>query len=268
MLAAMVDFINGSERIFLLTGAGVSTGSGIPDYRDSDGEWKHKKPVDFRDFIDKPSTRKRYWARSTLGWQWFSKAQPNDAHKAIARLEQCDKWSITVTQNVDGLHQRAGSQSVIDLHGRNDRVTCMACDAKLDRESFQTELIACNPQLADIVAAPAPDGDAVLEDFDFSRVSIPECHLCGGMQKPDVVFFGETVPVERIQAALDALNNSDAMLVVGSSLMVYSGYRFALKAKDAGIPVAAINLGKTRADDVLFDKFNIDCVSALRGFLG
>ena len=156
---------------------------------------------------------------------------------------------------------------MIDLHGRNDRVVCMQCNAKMDRESFQSQLLELNPQLADVAAAPAPDGDATLEDFDFASIHIPECRVCSGMQKPDVVFFGETVPAERVHAALDSLAKSDAMLVVGSSLMVYSGYRFALRAKDAKIPIAAVNKGKTRADEFLNIKTDGDCSDTLNTYL-
>ena len=250
-------------RVFVLTGAGISTSSGIPDYRDSAGEWKHQKPVDYRDFVREYAVRQYYWARASIGWPRIKSAQPNRAHVALARLEQWVADLITVTQNVDGLHQRAGSRRVIDLHGNLDRVVCLGCGVYFPRCEIQDYLMARNPQLKGRDARLVPDGDAYLDDIDFCQIEIPRCDHCGGMLKPDVVFFGEPVPGERVANCFDALDQADAVLVVGSSLMVYSGFRFVRKAHENNIPVAAINLGKTRADDLLSFKIERDCGDTL-----
>ena len=196
-------------------------------------------------------TRRRYWARSLIGWRSFRRAKPNDAHHALARLEAMGKGELLLTQNVDRLHQAAGSAKVIDLHGRLDLVRCMACERRTPREAMQDELSRLNAGWRDLVAADAPDGDADLEDADFSSFATPSCRACGGLLKPDVVFFGENVPRERVDAAARHLESTDAMLVVGSSLMVYSGFRFVEAMVRAGKPVAAVNLGRTRADGLL-----------------
>jgi NAD-dependent SIR2 family protein deacetylase len=220
----------------------------------------------FQAFVNDLPTRKRYWARSLIGWQRFGRAEPNDAHRALARLEQQGRVEALVTQNVDGLHQSAGSTSVIDLHGRMDQVRCLACERLFARDAIQGRLLHLNPSWARLTAREAPDGDADLEAGDFSGFEIPACEHCGGMLKPDVVFYGESVPAERVVKAMDAVARADAMLVVGSSLMIYSGYRFAQAAHKAGKPIAAVNLGRTRADELLSLKVNQPCVAAL-GFL-
>lgn len=239
------------RRLFVLGGAGCSTASGIPDYRDDRGAWKRRPPVTWQAFSGDPATRARYWARSLIGWPMLSAARPNDAHRALAALESAGHIDLLVTQNVDGLHQAAGSQRVIDLHGRIDRVICIACSATLPRSVFQQQLAALNPVWAQYDAAAAPDGDADLDCHDFHDFRVPDCAACGGRLKPDVVFFGENVPADRVATALDGVAQADAVLVVGSSLMVYSGFRFAKAAAERGIPVAAINLGVTRADPLL-----------------
>lgn len=245
------DFIDGHRRLFILTGAGCSTGSGIPDYRDAGGQWKRARPVMFQAFMGEEATRRRYWARSLLGWRRFSRARPNNAHHALARLEAMGKTELLLTQNVDRLHQAAGSAGVIDLHGRLDQVRCMDCEARSPRDEMQDEMGRLNPGWLDLDAAGAPDGDADLEGADFSSFRVPCCRRCGGVIKPDVVFFGESVPRERVETAMRHLDQSDAMLIAGSSLMVYSGFRFAQRAADAGKPIAAVNLGRTRADGLL-----------------
>lgn len=261
---AMRRFVDRHPRLFVLTGAGCSTGSGIPDYRDESGAWKRTPPVTVQAFTGDPATRARYWARSLIGWRRFGRAVPNLAHQSLAQLEAQGRLSGLLTQNVDGLHQAAGSRDVIDLHGRLDSIRCLACEQCTPRPALQSRLVAANPDWAALDAADAPDGDADLEAADFSGFTIPACEACGGMLKPDVVFFGENVPRERVDRAMDWLRNSDAMLVVGSSLMVYSGYRFAVAAKAAGKPIAAINRGVTRADDLLTLKLDADCGNALR----
>jgi len=256
-------FFDRHPRLFVLTGAGCSTGSGIPDYRDRDGQWKRAQPMTIQAFMGSPFARQRYWARSLLGWRRFSRAAPNGAHRALARLETQGRCEMLLTQNVDGLHQAAGSTRVIDLHGRLDCVRCMDCEAREARAEFQGRLGALNPGWLDRDVAAAPDGDADLDDADFAAFQAPSCAHCGGVLKPDVVFFGEGVPRERVEAASRSLERADAMLIVGSSLMVYSGYRFAEMAADLGKPIAAINKGRTRADGLLALKLEMDCEEAL-----
>lgn len=244
-------FVADSPRLFVVTGAGCSTDSGIPDYRGVDGEWKRKQPIEFQPFMREEPTRARYWARSLIGWRSFGGATPNVAHRALAKLESSGRTSLLATQNVDGLHQAAGSRRVIDLHGRLDRVVCMTCRLISPRAGWQRRLEARNASWLGLEATTAPDGDADLDGRDFSTFHVPDCPSCGGVVKPDVVFFGESVPRWRHTQATAALANSDAMLVIGSSLMVYSGYRYALAAARLGKPVAAVNLGRTRADHLL-----------------
>jgi len=210
-----------------------------------------------------PLARSRYWARSMAGWRHFGKAEPNDAHRALAKLEAAGRVERLVTQNVDGLHQAAGSRAVVDLHGRLDHVRCMECGRRKPRKVFQARLEARNPGWVGLSGRMAPDGDADLESVDFSGFRVPACLACGGILKPDVVFFGEPVPAERISSALAALQVSDAILVVGSSLMVHSGYRYVRAGAQAGLPVAAVNLGRTRADDLLALKVELPCAQAL-----
>jgi len=217
----------------------------------------------FQAFMGDLHTRRRYWARSLVGWRRFGHARPNAAHRALARLGQQGRTEVLVTQNVDGLHQSAGSTDVIDLHGRLDQVRCMGCQRRSGRGELQTRLLDLNPRWSGLDALDAPDGDADLEGLDFSGFTVPDCEGCGGLLKPDVVFFGESVPSERVTAALAAVERADALLVIGSSLMVYSGYRFAHAASKAGKPIAAVNLGRTRADELLALKVNQPCVSAL-----
>jgi NAD-dependent SIR2 family protein deacetylase len=260
---ALPEFIERYPRLLVLTGAGCSTDSGIPDYRDADGGWKRAQPVTLQAFMGDSLTRRRYWARSLVGWQRFGHARPNATHRALARLEQRGNVERLVTQNVDRLHQAAGSTDVIDLHGRMDLVRCLDCWRLQPRAELQDELIALNPSWAQLDARTAPDGDADLDGLDFDAFEVPPCSYCAGMLKPDVVFFGESVPKERVEAAMHHLQQADAMLVVGSSLMVYSGYRFAQAAAAAGKPIAAVNLGRTRADDLLTLKIAEPCAQAL-----
>ena len=262
------DFIAAHRRLFVLTGAGCSTGSGIPDYRDEQGAWKRTPPVTYQAFVGDGITRRRYWARSLVGWPRIAQAQPNAAHRALVALEAQGRCSQLLTQNVDGLHQAAGSRAVIDLHGRLDAVVCLGCGASSSRADVQRRLAEANPAWAGLAAGAAPDGDADLEDRDFATFQIPACDACDGIVKPDVVFFGENVPRARVDAAMARLAQADAMLVVGSSLMVYSGLRFVHAAVRAQIPVAAVNLGRTRADDLLRFRMAAPCGDALRFLLG
>jgi len=260
---ALREFIDRHDTLFVLTGAGCSTGSGIPDYRDANGEWKRGRPIMLQDFLAHEHSRKRYWARSLIGFRRMGAAKPNDAHRALAALEAQGRVTQLVTQNVDGLHQAAGSRNVVDLHGRVDVVRCLACERRVPRGEVQAELVERNPRFAALDAVEAPDGDAALENVDFAAFDVPACASCGGLLKPDVVFFGERVPPERVQCAHAALAEAEAMLVIGSSLMVYSGYRFAQAAAQAGKPIAAVNLGRTRADTLLTLKVTEPCADVL-----
>ena len=263
-LSSLRGFLDRHERLFVLTGAGCSTDSGIPDYRDAEGEWKRpSRPVMFGDFMSDQATRRRYWARGLVGWHHLGRAAPNDAHRALARLERAGRVELLVTQNVDRLHQAAGSEAVVDLHGRADVVRCMSCERRVPRSDLQAELVCLNPAWADFDASAAPDGDADLARVDYASFAVPDCAACGGTLKPDVVFFGESVPRERVARAMEALADADAVLVIGSSLMVYSGYRFVRAAAEAGKPIAAVNLGRTRADEVLTLKVDAACAAAL-----
>ena len=246
-MSGLREFIERHPRLAVLTGAGVSTNSGIPDYRDEHGEWKRARPVEFRPFMTKVEVRQRYWARSTVGWPIIAQAKPNEAHRALAQLESLGFVELLITQNVDGLHVAAGSRKVIDLHGRLDVVLCTHCAHTLPRAELQERLLADNPAWAEIPASVAPDGDVDIER-DFSQFIVPDCPRCGGILKPDVVFFGEPVPRDRVALAFEGVAKADALLVVGSSLMVYSGFRFVEAAAAAGKPIAAVNLGRTRAD--------------------
>jgi NAD-dependent SIR2 family protein deacetylase len=260
---SLQDFVGSHRRLFVLTGAGCSTNSGIPDYRDVDGKWKRQQPVTYQAFMSEEATRRRYWARSLIGWQRFGRALPNDAHRALARLETMEKCELVLTQNVDRLHQAAGNTRVIDLHGRLDLVRCMGCEWKMMREELQDELGRLNGAWLNLDAADAPDGDADLDAHDFSSFVVPNCRHCQGLLKPDVVFFGESVPRALVDSAVGYLEQADAMLIVGSSLMVYSGFRFVQMASRIGMPIAALNLGRTRADELLSLKVEQSCESAL-----
>lgn len=260
---ALRDWLRDRERVFVLTGAGVSTGSGIPHYRGEDGQWQRKPPVTYQAFVGDAATRARYWARSFVGWPSFARALPNRGHAALARWQRRGGLAGLLTQNVDGLHQRAGSTGVIDLHGRLDEAVCLDCGARRARAEVQEELAANNPGWRQLSARSAPDGDADLEGVRFEDFESPRCHVCDGLLKPDVVFFGENVPRARVAAAHEALREADAMLVVGSSLMVYSGYRFARAAREAGLPLALLNRGVTRADDIATLKLEADCAATL-----
>ncbi|BBD79919.1 NAD-dependent protein deacetylase of SIR2 family [Aerosticca soli] len=260
---ALGAFIARHRRLFVLTGAGCSTASGIADYRDEAGAWKRVPPLSHQAFMSDALLRRRYWARSMVGWRRFGAAEPNAAHHALRALEDAGQVVLLLTQNVDGLHQRAGSRRVLDLHGRLDTVRCTACPARLPRAAMQDWLYARNPGWLPLDAFAAPDGDADLDGLDFSGFDVPPCPQCGGVLKPDVVFFGEHVPRERVERAFEALEAADAVLVVGSSLMVYSGYRFVQAAAHQGKPIAAVNLGRTRADALLSLKLTQACEEAL-----
>ena len=262
-VAGLCGFVQQYPRLFVLSGAGISTDSGIPGYRDADGAWTRPPPVLLQDFLRSASARQRYWARSMVGWPRVANARPNIAHETLARLEAAGRLQQLVTQNVDGLHQQAGSSQVIELHGNLAEVLCLDCGTVHSRASIQQALEAVNSQFQPAAAATAADGDAEFEHGDLDLFQEPRCARCGGVLKPQVVFFGEGVPRDRVDGALTSLEQADAMLVVGSSLMVYSGFRFCESADRMGKPIAAINLGRTRADHLLALKIERSCAEAL-----
>ncbi|MBU2676893.1 MAG: NAD-dependent protein deacetylase [Gammaproteobacteria bacterium] len=259
----LAGFLARSGSLAVLSGAGVSTSSGIPDYRDRNGDWKHARPIQFPDFVKDPDSRKRYWARSYVGWQRFSKARPNAAHHALASLETSGKIDTLITQNVDRLHSAAGSRRVIDLHGDLGNVRCLGCNSTNSRLEFQRALKNANPGWHAEVFRYQPDGDAELADNRHDVFEVPVCVACGGIVKPDVVMFGESVPRMRVEKARSAINAADALLIVGSSLMLFSGFRFARQAAAQGKPIAIVNRGRTRADDIATLKVDADCADAL-----
>lgn len=261
--AAVAEFVARHRRLFVLTGAGISTGSGIPDYRDRNGGWKGATPIQHQDFLSQLGKRRRYWARSMAGWPPVARATPNPGHHAIARLGELGRLSLLVTQNVDGLHQAAGSRGVVDLHGRLDRVICLACDTRISRHQVQDMLIAANAGWLHDANALRPDGDIELGEVDYDAFNVPACPLCGGILKPDVVFFGGAVPGTRVTRAWAGLAAADAVLVAGSSLMVWSGFRFVREAASRGLPVLSINRGRTRADDLITRRIDGDCGAVL-----
>ncbi|MBL8378898.1 MAG: NAD-dependent protein deacetylase [Burkholderiales bacterium] len=258
----LLDFLAQMPRVAVLTGAGVSTASGIPGYRDREAQWTRRQPVTHQEFVADPAVRRRYWARSMRGWPTMRDARPNAAHLALARLAAAGRVTSLITQNVDGLHERAGHAQVIPLHGRLAEVVCLGCGARSAREALQRALEDANPQFAAAAAGVAPDGDADLE-ADFDAYHVPSCTLCGGILKPDVVFYGDAVPAGRAQAALEAVDDVDALLVVGSSLMVRSAYRLCERAQGRGTPIVAVNHGRTRADAMFARKLDADCVAVL-----
>lgn len=232
----------------VLTGAGVSTDSGVPGYRDETGRWLGGAPMQFQEFAGSATARRRYWARSFAGYSRIENAKPNRAHVALAKLEQANRVALVVTQNVDGLHQRAGANRVLDLHGRLDRIVCLGCGRQTDRGTHQQLLRDLNPNWSLTDGAMRPDGDSELGDADYSAFEVPDCTKCGGMLKPDVVFFGERVPLPRHAQSNAAIERAGLLIVVGSSLMVNSGYRQVRTAERAGVPIVVFNRGLTRAD--------------------
>jgi NAD+-dependent protein deacetylase sirtuin 4 len=240
------------RRVVVLSGAGCSTESGIPDYRSPAAASRRRAPVQFQEFVRSEPARVRYWARATAGWPRFSAARPNPAHVALARLEDAGVVAGIITQNVDGLHHAAGSRRVLELHGTLARVRCLACDAVSPRDRFHARLLTHNREWADAVdargAVAAPDGDVELAAADLAGFRVPSCHACGGVVKPDVVFFGENVPRPRVDAAWRIFGEAGVLLVAGSSLTVWSGRRFTDRARRDGVPIAIINDGETRAD--------------------
>jgi NAD-dependent SIR2 family protein deacetylase len=259
LLQAMAD-----DKFLILTGAGISTPSGIPDYRDSDGVRRGRQPMMYQEFLAAPESRRRYWARAMLGWPRVRQARPNAAHEALATLQQRGRISALITQNVDTLHDQAGSHDVIELHGSLHRVLCLDCGQRSERDAIQRQMEAHNPYLSGLDAVQAPDGDTLLDPAFEARFQVPQCpHCAGERMKPDVVFFGENVAQPTAARALAAAENAAGLLVVGSSLMAYSAFRLCRVIAEHGKPLMAINLGKTRADDLLDLKIEGSCEELL-----
>lgn len=246
-------------HLMVLTGAGISTAAGLNDYRNKQGQWKRQQPLTGQVFVSDEGARKRYWARSSVGWPSFSLAQPAASHFALREMQMCGTVQFLVTQNVDRLHQKAGHEDVVELHGALETVSCIACGKVLGRDEFQVQLLDTNTWLKSLSADYAPDGDADLELDNLEQMRIPDCPRCNNILKPDVVFFGESVPRPKVQNIMRRLDAADALLVAGSSLMVYSGYRFCKEAHQAGKPIIIINDGVTRADDIATIKVGGDC---------
>lgn len=247
--ASLLALLRG-QRLVVLSGAGCSTDSGIPDYRGPTGALRRRQPIQYQDFLRSDAVRRRYWSRSAVGWPIVAAARPSAAHQALSTLEQAGCLAGVITQNVDGLHQAAGSAQLIELHGSLHRVRCLACGVPLERRVLQGELLAHNPAIAAALATTAPDGDAEVAEALSADFVVPPCGACGGMLKPDVVFFGETVPRAIVDAAWAMLARGTVLLVLGSSLTVYSGFRFVRGAAERGLPVAIVNQGPTRGDEL------------------
>jgi NAD-dependent SIR2 family protein deacetylase len=237
--------------VLVLSGAGLSTESGIPDYRGPTGALRRSLPMTFQTFSRDPLARRRYWARSQLGWRHVARAQPNAGHRAVASLEALGLLGGIVTQNVDGLHQAGGARSVVELHGSLGRVVCLGCRERTSRHELDARLRAANPDWDARVSAVNPDGDVTVEDADAVGFVVVDCRTCGGVLKPDVVFFGENVPPPTVAQCYGLVERSRAMLVLGSSLAVMSGLRFVRRAATLGKPVAVVNQGVTRGDDLM-----------------
>jgi len=228
----------------------MSTASGIPDYRGPTGQERRSPPIQYHEFRDRVDSRRRYWARSAVGWKWIQGREPNAAHRAVAELERMGAVCSVITQNVDGLHQRAGSSSVVELHGSLSRTVCIECSRTEPRRAFQDRLLALNPGWDIATAEVAPDGDAEIPATLADRFVVPSCTFCGGVVKPDVVFFGETVPNDRVEYAFSLVEEAHTLLVLGSSLAVFSGFRFVKHASRRSIPIAIVTSGSTRGDEL------------------
>jgi NAD-dependent SIR2 family protein deacetylase len=244
-LTALCD----QKRLAVLTGAGCSTESGIPDYRGPGTRSRARNPMSWKDFASSPDARRRYWARAAIGWERFSRAAPNAGHHALARLERGGVLTGLVTQNVDRLHHAAGSERVVELHGALAETRCTDCGVRDGRERVQSRIVEANPGFLDRGARSLPDGDSDLDDEAVRAFVPPECVVCGGTIRPDVVFFGENVPRPTVDAAFAIVDAADVLLVVGSSLAVFSGFRFVRRAVELRKPVAIVNLGPCRGEE-------------------
>ena len=238
----------GDGAVVVLSGAGLSTDSGIPDYRGPSGAARRTTPMTYQAFTRDPVARRRYWARSHLGWRNIGDARPNAGHRAVARLQELARLDGIITQNVDGLHQAGGAHGVVELHGNLARITCLGCGELTGRVAHSDRLDAANPGFAAAVTAVNPDGDVEIDDAELDGFLVVDCASCGGMLKPDVVYFGETVPAERVSRSFELVAGARTLLVLGSSLTVMSGRRFVLRAAKDGIRVAIVNQGVTRGE--------------------
>ncbi len=268
-LDALVALLSG-QPVVVLTGAGLSTASGIPDYRGPETRRRARNPIRFAEYMASEETRARYWARSMVGWERFSSARPNAGHDALRQMERDGAIEGVITQNVDRLHARAGSERVVELHGALEDTRCLACGELESRHAVQARLRAENPRFSTAPSELAPDGDAEIPAEALAGFVPPSCVRCGGALKPNVVFFGENVRPATLADAYALFDASSVLLVVGSSLAVFSGYRFVRRAKDRGMPVAIVNLGESRGDDladVRIERDSSDVLPALAGAL-
>ena len=260
------EFINSHNKICILTGAGISTESGIPDYR-SEGVGLYarstRRPVLYKDFCASETIRQRYWARNYVGWPRFSSVKPNITHEILKELENANKVRCIVTQNVDNLHTKAGSRRVIELHGTAFKVMCLNCDQRICRYYLQDILDHMNPNMTVTTQMIRPDGDVDLSQEQVDGFNFPSCENCGGILKPDIIFFGDNVPRQIVESVKYNVKHSDSLLVLGSTLTTFSGYRIVLQAKNAGLPIAILNIGKTRADNFADIKINGRCGDVL-----
>ena len=248
-ISCLKRFVEKKEKATVLSGAGISVGSGIPSYRNAQGEWKAGKPIAHQDFVKNESARQRYWLRSYAGWRRMSEAKPSKAHFALQRLQAKGKISTIITQNVDRLHQAAGSKNVLDLHGRLDQVTCLSCSKIYGRGFIQVMLKKKNPFLEESESIN-PDGDANIESSFTDDLKIPLCEICGGILKPNVVFFGDSVDKNLVEKAYHSVASADALIVIGTSLSIFSGYRFLRQAAKLKLPVLVINPGRFRGEEL------------------
>ena len=261
------DLVRGGD-VVVLSGAGLSTESGIPDYRGATGAAQRRyTPMTYATFTGDSDARRRYWARSHLGWQHMARALPNAGHLALAELERRGHVRGTITQNVDGLHGKAGSRNVIELHGRLDQVRCLSCGVVTARHDMDARLREANADWSTTVIALNPDGDAEVPDSALDSFVVVDCNECGGLLKPDVVYFGESVPAERVAAAYDVVARAAMVLVLGSSLHVFSGRRFVQRAAQEHKLVAIVNDGPTRCDDLAYIKVNAPLGATLQTVL-
>ena len=244
----LVECLRG-RRVAVLTGAGVSTESGIPDYRSPEALARVRRPIHGPEFVRSAALRRRYWARAMVGWERFRAARPGASHFAIARLETSGIVTGVVTQNVDRLHRHAGSRRVVELHGALAETVCLACGLVEERDAVQARMLAQNPSWIDGPSPMAPDGDADLPDHLIEGFVAPTCVDCDGVLKPNVVFFGHNVARPIVDAAFAEVDEAEALLVAGTSLAVFSGYRFLLRAADRGIPIAIVNRGPVRGEE-------------------
>ncbi|MYS53651.1 NAD-dependent protein deacetylase [Streptomyces sp. SID6013] len=246
-LAPVTDAL-AAGGVLVLSGAGISTESGIPDYRGEGGSLSRHTPMTYQDFTGSSDARRRYWARSHLGWRTFGRARPNAGHRSVAAFGRHGLLTGVITQNVDGLHQAAGSEDVVELHGSLDRVVCLSCGAFSPRRELARRLEEVNAGFSPVAAGINPDGDADLTDEQVGDFRVVPCAVCGGILKPDVVFFGENVPPRRVEHCRELVRAASSLLVLGSSLTVMSGLRFVRQAAEAGKPVLIVNRDATRGD--------------------